>query len=244
MDKSIQVTLIIAATILIVAIIGYLAFTQVIPNTNTIQANGIAEIKAMPDIVAIYLNIETNGTTAAEAKDKNAQIEDAVMTELVKLGLERKDIATQNYNIYEDYTWTDEGRQFLGYKATHTLRIELKSGKTDLAGDVIDSGVDAGATVNYINFELSLEKQNEYKAQALTQATQDARIKAAAIAVGLDKKLGKLVSVSTMDFGYSPWMLYEGGMRATASEAKQAVTSIQPGEQTISASVSVTYKIA
>jgi uncharacterized protein YggE len=244
MDKSIQITLIVAATVLIVTLIGYMAFTQILPPSDTVNANGIAELKTLPDLVAVYLTVETNGTTATDAKDRNAEIADNVITELLKIGLERKDIATQGYNIYEDFTWTDEGRKSMGWKASHQLRIELKSSDIDKAGSVIDAGVNAGAIVNYINFELSVDKQNEYKAQALTAATQDARIKAEAIATGLNKHLGKVVSVSSLDFGYRPWMLYEGGgIMATASEAKSAVTNIQPGEQSVSASVSVTYKL-
>jgi predicted transposase YbfD/YdcC len=41
---------------------------------------------------------------------------------------------------------------------------------------VIDSGVDAGALLQYINFELSNDKQNEYKAQALREAGEDAKV--------------------------------------------------------------------
>jgi hypothetical protein len=243
-DNSVIITLIIAGTILLVALIGYSLLSQFGPATNTVNANGISEIKTMPDLIAVYLTIETNATTATDAKDKNSVIENAVLTELLKLGLERKDIATQNYNIYEDFTWTDEGKKSLGYKATHQLRIELDSNELDKAGNVIDAGVNGGALVSYINFELSRDKENIYKAQALTAATEDARIKAEAIAKGLGKDLGKIVSVSTTDWGYRPWTMYEGGLMTTASEAKQAVTSIQPGEQTVSAQVSVTYKLA
>ncbi len=114
-----------------------------------------------------------------------------------------------------------------------------------MAGEVIDAGVDKGAKVSYINFELSIAEQNKYKAQALELATQDAKTKAEAIASGLGKKLGKVVSVSSSDWGYSPWSLYRADvMTESAEEAKSAVTDIQPGEQSVTASVSVVYKIS
>jgi len=246
MESSVKIAIIIAITILIVAFMGYSLFNKAMPVKDTISSQGSAEIKTMPDIVAVYLSIETNASDATTAKDKNANISEDVTTALLKLGLERKDITTQSYNIYEEFDWTDEGRKSIGWKASNQLKVELKSEKTDMAGDVIDAGVDNGARVSYINFELSLTEENKYKAQALTLATQDAKVKAEAIATGLEKKLGDVVSVSNLGWGYNPWPLYrdEGVVMAGAAEAKQAVTDIQPGEQTVSASVSVVYKIA
>jgi uncharacterized protein YggE len=133
-----------------------------------------------------------------------------------------------------------------GYKASHQIKIVLNTSSTSLISDVIDAGVDSGAMLGWINFELSTKLQNEYKAQALREAGQDARTKGEAIAEGLGKRLGALVSVSTSDFNYQPWNVYsskEGGMVADASQAKLAVTNIQPGTQEVSAQISVVYKI-
>ena len=100
--------------------------------------------------------------------------------------------------------------------------------------------------LSYINFELSTQKQNEYKAQALEMAGQDARTKAQAIASGLDKRLGKLVSVSTSDFSYQPWNIYSARADYSSgdvAEAKLAATNIQPGSQEVNARINVVYKI-
>ena len=132
------------------------------------------------------------------------------------------------------------------YKATHSIKVQLDSNKMDDAGTVIDIGVDNGALVSYINFELSLTKQNELKAQALNQATQDARIKAESIASGLGKNLGAVVSVSDSSFDYYPWPIYRNDVAygTGIAEAKEAIsTNINPGQQEVSARVSVTYKI-
>jgi uncharacterized protein YggE len=122
----------------------------------------------------------------------------------------------------------------------------MDSSETSKIGEVVDSGVDAGALLQWINFELSNDKQNEYKAQALKEAGQDAKTKATAIAEGLGKRLGDIVSISTSDWGYSPWNLYTasyGGMREDVAMAKQATTNIQPGTQEVTGYVSVVYKI-
>jgi uncharacterized protein YggE len=187
--------------------------------------------------------VQTKGNDAKEAKDKNSEIVDKAITNLVKLGFERKDIITENFNVYPEYDWVNGQRIDKGYSATHSLKVQISTDKMEMIGDAIDAGVDAGAGISYINFELSMEKQNQYKAEALEAATLDAKTKAEAIASGLGKSLGRIVSVSTSDFGYSPWNIYYGAEMASAADAKLATTSIQPGQQTVTARVSVLYRI-
>jgi hypothetical protein len=249
MEKSVQITSIIVAGIIIVAIIGYIAISSLNPmQTNIVSANGEAVVKAIPDLVTVYFNIETTGATSKEANDKNSEISDNLITALVKQGFERKDIVTENFNIYPEYNWNSGAQTLKDYKATNSIKVQMPTTDTSKIGDAIDAGANAGASVSYINFELSQEKQNEYKAEALKLASEDAKIKATAIAEGLGKKLGKLVSVSNNNFYYQPWNLYtastdaSGGV-ANAEDAKRATTSIQPGQQEISASVQATFKI-
>lgn len=245
MEKSVKVALIIVAAVILVALIGAYTILQVSPvSSNTVHVTGMAQVKALPNLVSVYFNVETNGTTSKEANDKNSEIVNAVTANLIKEGFAQKDITTQNFNIYPDNEWTPNGTVNKGYKAVHSLKVQISTDNVEKIGSAIDAGVNGGASVSYINFELSQDKQNEYKSQALRQATEDARIKADSIASGLGKKLGAIVSVSDSSFDYNPWPLYNAmDSRASGAEAKAAVTSIQPGEQTINAQISVTYKI-
>ncbi|MEK6875463.1 MAG: SIMPL domain-containing protein [Nanoarchaeota archaeon] len=244
MDKSVQITLIIVAGIVILGLLIFSGFSNISPS-NTVTGNGQANIKAVPDLVGVYFNVQTTGSTSEIATDKNSEIVDNLITELVKQGFERKDIQTTNFNVYPEYNWNSGLQTIKGYKATHSIKVQMSTSDASEIGEVIDAGVDAGAGISYINFELSQEKQNEYKAQALKAAAEDAKIKAQSIAEGLGKRLGSLVSTSDSDFNYSPWRLYEaqGGVAMDAAEAKQATTNIQPGNQDIYASVTATYKL-
>jgi uncharacterized protein YggE len=242
-DKSVQIILIVVLAIIVLVGMGYMTFISLTPTLNTVTGNGQATIGTMPDLVTVYFNIETEGKTSVEAKDKNAEIVDDLIIALLKEGFERKDIQTQNFNIYPDYDWNGREREIKGYRARHSIRVELSTEESDKIGKVIDAGVNAGAGISYINFELSQEKQSEYKAEAIKLAAEDAKIKAEALAEGLDKKLGRLVSVSDSYFDYSPWRIYEMGEEQTVGIVKEATTNIQPGEQKISASVRVIYKL-
>lgn len=247
-DNSVKITGIIAVTLVVVALIGFFAFNSLTgTNAKTIETDGMASIKVNPDVVSIYFNVETKGATAAEAKNANTLIVDDLTLALIKVGIESDEIQTLGFNVYEDQVWENNRYVSKGFKASHQIRVVLNTSETKLISDVIDAGVDAGAMLSYINFELSTEKQNEYKAQALKMAGEDAKTKAEAIAEGLDMKVGGIVSVSTSDFYYQPWNVYTARSSysgaSDVAEAKLATTSIQPGTQEVSANIRVVYKL-
>ncbi|MBU3926138.1 SIMPL domain-containing protein [Patescibacteria group bacterium] len=240
MHKSVQITIVIVVGILVLALAGFSLLTP----ERTITGNGEAVIKVVPDLVTIYFNVYTSGDKLDEVSQENSKIVDDLITNLVKEGFERKDIQTQGYNVGPKYRWSNNQRIEDGYEATHSIKLEMSTENSGKIGDAVDAGISAGASINYINFELSQEKQNEYKAKAIENAAEDARIKAEALARGLNKELGKLMSVSDNDFGYYPWRIYDsaGGI-AVAEEAKAATTNIQPGEQQVSARVTAVFKL-
>ena len=240
-DNSVKITGMIVGAILVVAILGFYAFATMVSG-ETVSSNGVAEVKVVPDLVSVYFNVETSGDSAKEAKDANAVIVDAVVTALIKEGFARDKIVTENFNVYEDFDWTNNGQRISkGYKATHSIRVELSTDGE--IGDVIDAGIDAGAMLSYINFELSQALENEYKAEALKLAAQDARIKAEAIADGLGAKLGDVVSTSSFDFDYYPWLAYDTASAGGEVMGAKVATEIQVGERTIQGRVSVMYEL-
>ena len=246
METSVKITLIIVAAILLVGAAGGLLYwkANMHETATTINVNGDATIKAVPDMISVYFNVQTNGTTAQEAKDANAEIVDKVTTNLIKIGLERKEITTENFNVYPDYSWENGKQEFRGYKATYSLIVKLSADKTDKVGEAIDAGVDGGALISYINFELSPDKENVYKAAALKKASEDARNKADSVASGLGKSIAGIQSVSESNFNYYPWRIYGAeGAAPSVAEAKVAVTNIQPGEKDVTAQVNVVFRI-
>ncbi len=249
MNNSVKITLIIAGTIILLALIGYgFVYGMMNANSNTVSVNGQSTIKVSPDLVTIYFNVETNGTSAKEAKDANSIIVDKLTSNIVALGFKETDVQTQSLNIYEDIRWENNRQKSYGFKASHQIKVELSTNSASKISDVIDAGVNAGALLQYINFELTNAKQNEYKAQALKEAGEDAKTKAEAIAVGLGKRVGKLVSVSTSSYEYRPWNIYTASadasmMKEDVAQAKVAAGNIQPGSQEVTGYLSVVYKI-
>jgi hypothetical protein len=244
--NSIKITAMIIGTVVFLAIIIAYLIVWFAP-TQTVSVSGESVLSVTPDVVAIYFMAETKGDSLEEAKDANAKVVEDLKKNLEELGVDRNSITTSNYNVGEDYEWANNRRVFKGYKATHNLKVELGANKTGLIGDVVGSAIDAGAALNYINFELSPTLQNQYKAEATLLASKDARGRAEKMAEGLGEKLGRVVSVSENNFGYYPWMAYDAMASSyvgnDAMEVKQAVTEITPGDQEIRSTVTVVYKL-
>jgi hypothetical protein len=244
MQNSVKITLIIVVGVLLLTGIGYYAFG---PKGPTINMNGQATVKAMPDLATVYFSIEGTGNTSSEATRAASSIVDKMTNVLLAQGFSKEDIITQSFSVNEDCQWSRNGQVCDGYKAYHSIKIEMPSSESAKLGNVIDAGVNAGAGVSYISFELSPDKQNEYKKQAMAQATQDATAKASGIAEGLGKDLGKVVSVSVNEYGYMPYRAYESAAGVASMDSatvKASVANIVPGEQDVSASVNVVFRLA
>ncbi len=246
MKQTNTTAIIVAIVIVIGALIGVWLLVSRIPaatTANTISATGNSQITVMPDEATVYLLVETRAVSADAAKNDNSRISEAVNTALLNVNIDRKDIQTQNFNIYPEYDWSNGNQTLKGYVASN--QINVKTTDFNNVGKIVDAGVDKGALVNSINFDLSNAKTNEYKKSVLANASQDAKAKAEAIAAGLGKKLGNLVSVQASDYNYMPYPIYARSdmMAGGAAEAKVAATNIQPHSLDVTATVSVSYEI-
>lgn len=225
----------------IIALVLLVAFYGLSSNGPKVSAQGTANIEVTPDQASVYISAQTKEATAQLAKDKNVAVRDQLLSALKAAGYDN--VTLLSYNIYPSYDWSNGNQKQTGYVADY--QIVVKTGDFESVADIVDLAVDSGAYINNINFELSDEKQSEYKAQALEMASADARTKAQATARGLGKSLGSLVSVQSQDFNYGPVVFYakSDGIASGAEEARDAAANIAPQEVTVTASVNVEYKL-
>jgi uncharacterized protein YggE len=244
-NTPIVVTSIIAGVILVIALAALLILGNQGPsNENTMNVQGTSTVRVLPDRVSVYFNVQTNGTTTAEANDANTVIYNRLYAALISDGFNESQIGTQSFNVYPNTIYdSSSGRSKTeGFTATHMVKVEFPANETNRLSSVVDNGINAGAGVSSVDFELSQGLQNQYKAQAIELASQDAETKAEALAKGFGKNVGDLVSVSVDSYNYMPWVAYSAGTVAS-SEVMSAVKSIQPTEQDVTASVTAIYKL-
>ncbi len=223
-----------------ILVFGFILYDK-LPSQNikTISSSGTSTIKSMPDEASVYVSINTLKDNADESKKQNSEISEKIMNSLSALGIDKTKIETSQYNIYQDYDYSQDGRKPLGFRTNNVLKIKLSD--FDLIGKVVDVATAAGATgIDSINFEISDDKQKKLKKEALTKASQDARSKAEAIVSGLNVKLGDIVSITSSNYDYRPYPLYA---KASGIALAEATTNIMPQELEVTANVEVVFEI-
>ena len=241
LDSSVLITLIIVIGVLVLGTMIF-SFVNYTVYAKKVSSNGMATIKALPDLVVVYFNVQSQGETSAEASNRNSEIYEKMKNFLLIAGISEDEIQTESLSVYPEYDWQSGSQKIKGYIATHSVKVEIPTKEKDKISDVLDAGINAGAGISYINYELTDENQNKYKVEAIKLATEDARTKSEALAIGSGGKLGNLISVSTSDFSYVPWIAFAEADVAK-STGNEIETRINPSEQEITATVTAVFRI-
>ncbi len=216
---------------------------------GTISIEGVASIEVGPDLLVIILKVSAlDPDSANKATEEVAKKLDQVINALERIGISKSDIGSNTYSIKQVYEWTyypngnRKEKVFKGYKAVNTLRVEVKD--FDKGGKVIDVAADAGVLVNSIHFELTKEKRNELKIQAMEMAAKDAKLKAETISSALDEEIGRVKSVNMNKYNYQPYEYWNRkGYSSIGVDNIVPPTTILPSDLTVSVTVNVIWEL-
>ena len=201
-------------------------------DTRTISVSGTGSVQAVPDRAQFSFGVTTQGTTAVRALAANASLARKVISALKAAGVSAADIRTESVQLSP--TVSDDGSTIVGYTATNSVSATLRD--LDKAGSVVDSAVEAGA--NQVSGpSLVRSDQNALYRAALRAAVANARAKAQALAGASGVSLGSVRSVVEGSAAPPPVPLE----RAAGDMAP--ATPIEPGTQTIEASVTVEFAV-
>ena len=208
----------------------------VIPQVVT---SGQGEAKIVPDRARLEVSVQTRGATAAAAGSENARKQQAVLDALKKMGFAAEQLSTVNYNLYPEMQYDQRTQQsrVSGYVATNTVRVEIRD--IGMIGKAIDGSLDAGANmISSLSFYAS--NSDAARRAALADAVSRARDDADAIARAAGGSVGALLEISTQDI--RPPVIYNRVAMADAAVGKMAAaTPVEPGEQTVTAMVTVRW---
>jgi uncharacterized protein YggE len=209
---------------------------------NTINVEGSSEITVEPDEAEVWAGISIVKDSAEEAQTEANKVINAIIDGLRYKGIKEEDIETERLNLYEEREWTrDEGSKVVGWRASQTLKV--KTTDMDKVGTIVDVAVTNGANqINNINFGLSEEKEQEYKKEALAEATRNAKSKAETIAESLGVSLGKIKTVSESSFQYRPYV-YAMEAKAAGAAAVEEAAVVMPQDVSVTARISLVYNI-
>lgn len=242
MTRRIAITMGIVASLLLLAIlagvVGLLyarsatAQTSIgVPGMRQVSVVGHGEVKGRPDTATVQIGVENEAATAKEALAQNTAQAQAIQQKLKDLGVDEKDLQTSNFGV--NPTYGTDGRQVTGYHVNNSVTVTIRN--LDQAGALLDQVVQAGAnSINGISF--SVADTQKLMEQARQQAVADAKARATQLAGAGGAAVGDVLVISENVNAPVPLP-----MAARAPEASQSAVPVQPGEQTFSVNVQVTY---
>ncbi len=203
-----------------------------------IWVSGEGKVAVTPDIATLWLGIEAQAETVAEAQSQAAEAMNSVMAALTDNGVDEDDIQTQYFSIDQVTRWDDETNEeiVVGYRVTNMVTAKIR--EIDEIGAIIDAVAVAGGDFTRINnIAFSVDDPTAYYEEAREEAMADAEAKAEQLADLAGVELGEPTYISEGAI-YPPVIYRDAGM-----EAAPPSTSISPGEIELTLTVQVAYAI-
>ena len=206
-----------------------------------ITATGTAELRVPPGKVSFSIGVMTDAATSAQASAENARTYQAVEQALRQAGLTRPEIVGSQYTIFPRWVYDEatHRQRRAGFEATHTMQIETT--RLDRLGVYIDAATGAGAS-SVSDVQFAVDNPVAARHQALTQAIQNARGDAEAMARAAGGSLGELLQLSTEQPGMMAGVSVQA-MRMAGAQAPESVpTTISQSEIQVTAHVVARWK--
>lgn len=224
----------VAAVFLVVASTGLAHAGDKIERTITIAGQG--EVSVRPDTASVTAGVVTEAPNANAAVHRNTVAVKALFAALRDFGTGDRDMQTTGYSVNPTYTRPRPGEppEIQGYRVSNSVEVRVR----DLSrlGELLDRMVAAGANqLNGVRFYVA-DPQKALDA-ARVAAIRDALRKAKLYADAADARVGHVLTISESSAA-APMPLLRTMKAARAESVPVAV-----GEQTVRASVTVTFAL-
>jgi uncharacterized protein len=208
---------------------------------GTIRVSATGQTSTPPDRAWADFGVETEAVTASQAADQNARKMEAVITALVRAGVARENVRTSDFNVFPVHEQTRNGNgepRIRGYRASNVVTAQTDDVRR--VGPLVDAALAAGANrINGVRF--GMRDPDRARDVALRDALRRARAEAAVLAEGMGVQLGRVLDVSTSTAPPTPFPMYR--MQVQMADAAASATPIEPGQQTVNATVTVVFEI-
>ena len=214
---------------------------------KVISVTGTATTSVDPDLLIITFGVETQEKTARQALDTNSQLMEAVVNAIKSVGISEDELSTSRFNIHAVYdSYRDEDgiytQELIGYLVTNSISVETTN--LDLAADIIDSAVGAGANrIDSVYFTLSTDKQLEVKDGLIAKAVLNAKSKAEKALSPLNHQIIGVKAISLSEFGMPPPIPMFSGAFAMEESQARAATPVFSSEQDVTTTANVIFLI-
>jgi uncharacterized protein YggE len=204
-------------------------------NPRQVTVVGSGHVEGVPDTLTADVGIEFTARDVTAAMDQTNSRQQAVIDALANAGVDRKDISTTDVSLQPQYD--NAGGTITGYRAANSIRVKIHPAGTAsrLLAVIVGTGGDA-TRINSVSYSIADDSQLVKDARA--HAFADAKDRAAQYAQLSGLGLGKILSVSEAAGGSAS----PTGMPAPRS-GMQASVPLEPGQQTVSFSVTAVWEL-
>lgn len=221
-----------------------------VPATDTITVNGDGRATLQPDVARISFTVLHSAATVAGAQDATTKQANAVLDFVKGQGVADKDVKTLSYSISPQYSYPrpcpagalcpvySDTPKIVGYQVSESIQVTMRD--LSKVGALLE-GLGKLSVQNVSGPDFALDDSTAGYTAARADAINKAKTQAGLLARQLGVRLGKIVNFSESSGGY-PGPMYGLGGGMMSAKAETAPT-IPTGENTYSASVSITYEL-
>lgn len=210
---------------------------------NTIQVTAQGTVRVEPDIAYITLGVQSQAKTAESAQAANMEKMTALYQALEKLGIEKKDYYTSQYNVSPVYSYTNNTPRVTGYTTVNTVEVTVRD--LDQIGTLLDDAAKAGMNQAY-SLQFDLENPDAAGLDALKVALTNADAKAKLMAQTSGVQIVRVLSVKDSAISTnSPYdnYRYAAPMAEAAAMDKASSVPVSSGTLEVTVQASITYEI-
>lgn len=204
-------------------------------NKNSLSVNGIGYLEIESDLIRLNLGITSNSESAKQAKDKNLQTLENLITSLTDYGIPKEDINTKDILVNKNYIECDNQQSSFTVTNLVTVMIHEISKLKDIYSLAIENGANDNISVDFL-----LSNPSYYYSKALKKASKDALNKATLLASSFNIKFNpapsKIIekSSSLYSISYSTSKSYASSQQDLSSGIVKITAEIEAIFSTIS----------
>lgn len=208
-----------------------------------LKVQGKGHVSVEPDLVTLSFEVDTTAKDYAECLRKlNEQTED-LRASMTAAGLGRAELKTSAFSVRVDTKYKDGQHLFVGYCASHNMKIELPADK-ELLNKALRS-VAKGHSGAEIRLTFSVKDKDGLRKRVLAEAVRVAKENAVALTAAAGVTLGKLQQI---DYGWAEVRIYDREANLACESAppmsSNCDTDIEPEDVAAEDSVTLVYEMA
>lgn len=218
------------------------------PPADTVTVAGDGQATMPPDVARVSFTVQNTALAVSDAQTATTKQANAAISFVKGQGIADKDVKTLSYDITPQYSYpspcvgtacpADRTPKVTGYQVSETIQVTER----DLAnvGSLL-AGLGKLEVQNVSGPAFALDDPSAGYDAARADAIAKAKAQAGLLAEQLSISLGRIVNFSESS-GSTPYPLAYG-MGAAATSVKAPTPVVPTGENTYTASVSITYEI-